>query len=502
VIEVATEMKLLLKLNEHRGLKMNIGIVIGVSDYQKVSSLPGCRADAQSIKQLLDLSNKCDDILFISENTYSKDVKSQLTAFVKKHESNKINEVIFYFSGHGLFDENEFYYVLSDYTETKTKQTSLENSELDNLLKSLSANLTVKIVDACQAGTRYIKDPDVFRKYLKQSEQQFDKCYFFYSSQNNQSSYQSENISDFTSSFLNAFITRPNQDIRYKDLMDSISDDFSSNLKQTPFFVFQGNYTETFGYITEDIAAALKRIITIPNDSEEKQADISLKSLVELIQDEAKLYCTQEEAIIATKKLEQAIKNFKFSSEIDSIFNIKIQPETATIAPVSTEYVGKHLNNTSEYMADIKTEKKYRKVPKNKLLANLNIGLFLNEAEMIDEVYMSPVGASSTVELPYNFITIRLQSKFPNVNDSGCVIMPFVSQTKIIVFSSFYFFKIKEWDTKTVDQSSLEWSNFEEYIKDYNDFENSIEILLKEFEEFSVEPIKKRFEISIEDIID
>lgn len=177
---------------------INIGIVIGVSDYQKANPLPGCLADANSIKQLLELSNKCDDILFISENTDSRNVKSKVASFVKKYENEDIDEAIFYFSGHGLFDDNEFYYILSDYTESKTKQTSLENSELDNLLRSLSAKLTVKIVDACQAGTRYVKDPDVFRKYLQRTEEGFDKCYFFYSSQNDQSSYQSDVISDFT----------------------------------------------------------------------------------------------------------------------------------------------------------------------------------------------------------------------------------------------------------------------------------------------------------------
>ena len=86
---------------------MNIGIVIGVSDYRWLSNLPGCVVDADSIRQLLELSNKCEDILYIAENTKSKDVKSRLVSFVKKHENNDIDEVIFYFSGHGLFEEDE-----------------------------------------------------------------------------------------------------------------------------------------------------------------------------------------------------------------------------------------------------------------------------------------------------------------------------------------------------------------------------------------------------------
>lgn len=473
---------------------MNIGIVIGVSEYQRVSPLPGCVADANSIKRLLDLSNKCEDILFIAQNTNSKDVKSRLAAFVKKHESNDIEEVIFYFSGHGLFEDDEFYYILSDYTENKIKQTSLENSELDNLLRSLSANLTVKIVDACQAGTRYVKEPDVFRKYLQRSEQGFDKCYFFFSSQNNQSSYQSEIISDFTLSFLNAFIERPNQDVRYKDVMDTLSDEFSTSKKQTPFFVMQGNYTESFGYIAEDVSHALIKITTELSDSEAKQAEDSQKTFVQLVEEEAALYCTKDEVIHAVCSLSELVSSFNFKEDVTSIFDVETRKEPEPDYPISVEHVGKSLDgNTDEYMVDIKKEERSRKVPRNRLLSG--ISAFLNDADMVNEYYMAPVGASSTVDLPYSFISIRLQSQYPNVSDAGCLILPFVSQTKIIVFSAFYHYKTREWDVKTIDSSSIQWVNFEEFIKREDDFKKSMESLLEEFENFSISPVKRRLEL-------
>jgi hypothetical protein len=476
---------------------MNLGIVIGVSEYQKVSPLPGCVVDANSVNKLLELSDKCEEILLITENTKSMDVKSRLAAFIKKYEGKDIDEVIFYFSGHGLFDDDEFYYVLTDYSENKLKQTSLENSELDNLLRSLSANLTVKIVDACQAGTRYIKDPDVFRKYLQQSEQGFDKCYFFYSSQNNQSSYQSEIISDFTLSFLKAFIDRPDQDVRYKDVMDTLSDEFSSNTKQTPFFVMQGNYTETFGYIASEVSIALNNITKGSVDVETKLAEDSHKSLVESVQVEAKFYCSRDEAIQVTKRVAICISEFKFDDEINGLFDVKIKQEIDSIMPVNTDHVGKSLANSDhDYMVHIDYSERVRKVPKTSGILG-GWSALLNNADipMVDEYYSVPVGGTSVVELPYDFISMRLQAKYPNVNDTGCIVIPFVSQTKIIIFSAFYHYRTLNWDVKNIDMSTLKWVSFDEYIKEENTLDSSCEILLEEFQRFSLGPLQKRFEL-------
>ena len=60
---------------------MHIGIIIGVSNYQRASSLPGCITDAKAIKQLVDMSKKCNDLLYIVENTDSKNVKSKILVF-------------------------------------------------------------------------------------------------------------------------------------------------------------------------------------------------------------------------------------------------------------------------------------------------------------------------------------------------------------------------------------------------------------------------------------
>ncbi|EPJ56352.1 MAG: hypothetical protein OFPI_00190 [Osedax symbiont Rs2] len=479
---------------------MNLGIIIGVSSYLKVHDLPGCKADANAVNELCNLTNKCNDILFITDNTESNSVKSKIAAFVKKYQDEQIDEVIFYFSGHGLFQDDEFFYVLTDYTPSKLRQTSLDNSELDNLLKSLSASVTIKIVDACQSGTRYVKDPDVLRKYLQNSESGFDKCYFFHSSQNDQSSYQTEEISDFTLGFLNAFIARPEQDIRYKDIMDSLSDEFSDNPKQTPFFVMQGNYTETFGFIGQDVVDALTRITKTAGDVEESKD--SHKSLRQLVEEEAKFYCSKQEAFSCIQNVVELVKIFPFKNEITELFEIEMTKEVDSSFPVKTEHIGRSLSKDNiDYMANIIKENRVRSVLKantgtfmQKLLA-VQAVTHTRDLPTVQESYSVAISADSTVELPFKFLSIRLKAKYPNVNDTNCMIVPFISQTKMIIFSAFYTYKTQEWDVKQINHDSVTWINFEEFIKNTEETKINIATLLEEFCEFSIRPIKKTFNL-------
>ena len=226
----------------------------------------------------------------------------------------------------------------------------------------------------------------------------------------------------------------------------------------------QGNYTEIFGFVAQDVSKALAKIAAENKDEDQKKVEDSPKSLVQLVREESDIYCTKDEAVESVTKIVELVKAYSFSDEINEIFDIKIHSEVDSNYPISTDYIGETLNvGNHEYMIDIETETRTRRVPKNKLLSGLAV--FLSEADKVTEKYQAPAGASSTVDLPFRFISIRFMSKFPNVNDAGCVISPFVSQTKIIVFSALYFYKAREWDVKTIDHASVKWANFEEYIK-------------------------------------
>ncbi|PMR69226.1 caspase family protein [Halomonas heilongjiangensis] len=481
---------------------MNLGIIIGVSEYKNASDLPGCVNDVQAINQLLEMSDKCDDVLLITESgsTRSKPLKSKLSAFVDKYSVEDVEELIFYFTGHGLFEDDEFYYVLTDYESSKKNQTCLSNGELDNLLRNLSANLTIKIVDACQSGTRHVKDPESFQKYLDRSEKSFNNCYFYYSSQNDQSSYQSNEISDFTAAFLAAFIDRNDQEIRYKDILDSLADTFSSNAKQTPFFVMQGSYTEVFGFISSDISSAIRDIITSEVMAESKQFN-DPKSLLQLIEEESVDYCSEDEAIECVKLLRKIATTFQFEDQICQLYECKVELQSDSGIPIYTDYLGKYLSkNETNYFARIEKEARNREVPRSAALAGFIAATSIlgEDIPMKTESYMAITGASSTVELPFDHIFMRLESRYPNIDDTGCLIFPFLSQTKIAILASFFRYKSREWGVKQIVQSSCEWSGYEVYIKDKTEVEKNIRELLDGYAEYTLHPILDKFDYNDE----
>lgn len=92
---------------------MNIAILIGVSNYDKASDLPACFNDVNILNKIISHGDKYQSKLFIDSGTNSSLVKSKMSEFIRKHEGTEIDELFFYFSGHGLFSDDEFYYAES-----------------------------------------------------------------------------------------------------------------------------------------------------------------------------------------------------------------------------------------------------------------------------------------------------------------------------------------------------------------------------------------------------
>ncbi|MGP5514240.1 caspase family protein [Psychrobacter alimentarius] len=159
----------------------NLAIVIGVSEYKDQENLPACKNDAQIIHSILSESKKFDDILNIDGYVSGREVKSKVSEFVRGHENEKVEEIFFYFSGHGARITEDFWYVLSDFDNNNIHTTALSNDELDEILKSLNPTLTVKVVDACFAGTEYIKNTyNISNIFDKSIQKKISKKYIFY----------------------------------------------------------------------------------------------------------------------------------------------------------------------------------------------------------------------------------------------------------------------------------------------------------------------------------
>jgi hypothetical protein len=241
----------------------NAAIVIAVSDYQRAVKLPACKNDGSLIRDILRETSrfKPENIFYADTGTDSGTIKSALPKFIeelrKQHSS--WEEVFFYFSGHGMFDGNDFFHILTDYDPTKLNRTSLSNTELDGLLRSLAPVLTVKVVDACESGTSYIKSPEEVQKALKKSaDQQFKYCYFMFSSDQTQSSWQDGQLSYFTRALVRSLMEYENKSVRYQDIISFVSDQFLGNTAQRPFFVTQANHTEVFAEVLPPLITLLK----------------------------------------------------------------------------------------------------------------------------------------------------------------------------------------------------------------------------------------------------
>ena len=115
------------------------------------------------------------------------------------------------------------------------------------------------------------------------------------------------------------------------------------------------------------------------------------------------------------------------------------------------------------------------------------------EIELIDETYYVPSGARSKINMPYKQIEINATSKYPNLEDNGMLVIPFLSKTKIIFFSVMFQYKSDGWDKKSIVTPSFQWQVYECLIKQPEKIDAEIDSIMKDFEFFTIEPLKKRF---------
>ncbi|HLO85516.1 MAG TPA: caspase family protein [Nostocaceae cyanobacterium] len=458
---------------------MNIAIILAVSDYPQ-SPLPGCIADGELMNSLLELTGKYTEILFINQNTNSTFVKEKLSKFIANYQNQAIDEFLFYYTGHGDFNKGEFYYILSDYNQTKHRQTSLSNSELDNFIRQLNPKLTVKIVDACHAGVTYIKDNEVIQKQLNNTKEGFNNCYFLFSSLLEQSSHQDNYMSFFTKSLFDSILQYEGEDIRYKDIIDYISDDFDRNSLQTPFFVTQAKFTEIFVSISLNIKNSLSNQMNkILNSGSINKDENQPTSIVELVKKEAESYCSQEEVMEILNNVKDIVKSHVYSSDIQSLYEIN-------------NIFGENYYNENTY--------DYNFGAIGKWLADYGNSYFATECStknygdhISEEIY----GINLTVDTPFKLIEINAIPLYPNIDKYSCAITFIFSQINIRFFYTYSVFKLETWQNYT-HEFSLSWSTIEIEMKKYDKLKHTISRFLNDFELFIMDCLKSQYNLSVD----
>lgn len=218
----------------------SIAIIVGNSEYQNSTNLDCCLADVATINDLLHATDKYDSIELLT-NRKAATLKDTIRAFLGG--ARIVDELFFYFSGHGYQHDGEFYFNATDFDSAHPNETGLSHSELHTLLKATNANLVVKVIDACSSGTLLLKSDGGF---LPEPKDGFNSLIQIASCLDNQSSLTGDPLSAFTDSFYDAVLSKEAGVVYYSDITSALRDRFLDNNAQTPHFVLQGTGREVF----------------------------------------------------------------------------------------------------------------------------------------------------------------------------------------------------------------------------------------------------------------
>jgi len=456
---------------------MKLAIIIGVSEYQHddFENLDACKNDAELFKDVISDMSNIDDVLFINQGVKAYEAKKQLADFVSKHKANAVDELVFYFSGHGGRYEDDFFYIFSDFKEANKESTGLRNTELDGMVRTLKPKLFVKIVDACFSGTQYIKAESNTRMELEKSakDNQLNDIYFMFSSRENQTSLAGREYSKFTASLFTGLLDHTGE-IRYRDIAAYIADDFNSHSLPKPIFISQADLVEIFGVITDNTHKLIQKALRLGEKPEEAESEKPPKvkegenSLLELVKrKEDSEYCDEETGIKRLALLKRKFQEKNWPGDVVSIFQIDVLPNAAPHLIPNSNRIGVWLNEnkgkeffaTPTYEEESFEIEEYKPLPKKPARTSFaTIAAYSRmfsgaddteyRLETVSKTRRVVDGFSYTFQNENNILKISFEPRHISVKPLVLFIVCIYSRTELSVQYSYEFIKFTNWDTR------------------------------------------------------
>jgi hypothetical protein len=460
---------------------MRIALLIGISDFVNCNNLPGCLNDIKAMNELLQESKEFDEIKVFEKTVNSDELKSNLTSLFNSWKDKTVDELFFYFTGHGSFYKEEFYYLLSDFDENKRRQTSLQNSEIDNMIKGISPALVTKVIDACQSGVSYIKgSSDIIEKYYAKTSESFKKCYFMHSSMTDQYSYQDNDLSDFTRSFLGAIKSNSKPTIRYKDIIDYISDEFEKSTEQTPFFITQAGHTESFLIASEALTKVLSNYFKNEVTDTKKTDDTpTYNSYIDKIKKEAELYSSQVELEQLLMRIKTNLEGILLKEDIAELYDKKVSFENFLRDLPRCIEIGRWINeNRNSYFA----EPDYETVSYTEEVAPNPFGSLISRMQgnkVITKQKEVLKGYDLTIDVPYKSILIDFIPRYPNLSQYAIIISFLSSKKNIKFYHAFTIYTEQSWTRKSIS-SNFKWQSSDFLIKDSSSIDSFINKIVED----------------------
>ncbi|PMV22067.1 MULTISPECIES: caspase family protein [unclassified Pseudomonas] len=358
---------------------MKIAIIIGVEKYESKSfdNLSACKKDAAAIKAVIENVKNLEEILFLGENESASEIKRKISDLVEKYKGETLQELFFYFSGHGERFEDDFFYVLSDFDPRRKETTGLRNSELDDWIKTLSPKLCIKIIDACFSGTQYIKSEFNAEEELTKSAKKYglNDVYFWFSSRDSESSYAGTEFSYFTESILTA-ISDLEGDVRYREIMAAVADDFADKGGPKPIFATQSDNIEKFGTITKQTHNIINKLFGFPDEQGNTEAAAKTpspapkeESIYTQIQKISTSTCYSEQTLISfINDFKKEVENWP--NDVKKIYKVSLDSDLLPNEIPNISKIGEWLSQKTEdnYFATVTHGTKNYKVEEYKAL--------------------------------------------------------------------------------------------------------------------------------------
>jgi len=364
--------------------------------------------------------------------------------------------------------------------------------------------LTTKMVDSCQSGLPYIKDNGEIDLYLKGTQSGFQNCYFLFSSHTDEASYQDNVLSAFTRS-IGALVSSRKGVIRHKDIIDYVSDSFALDTLQTPFFVVQADFTDQFCKVDEKLQKKIADLLASTAQSYEtsQPGETTLKALIE---EDAKDYCTKDEAFNVLIKLNAYLTKYKHPAEVQEFYKVEVSklPEYSSIPNISA--IGKWFkeNKHTFFAEPIEDKVKVKRLKRGMFgiaaVSFATIGqptLSDSDYEFVTELRTS--GVRSTTELPYVGLLLRAKALYPNLDSTSCFLVPFISRTHMIIFAGPVYYSARGWGEEAI-LGDVKWRFFEERMKNEDGVLKLISTVISDFWDFTITPVKKKYGLIKEDV--
>jgi hypothetical protein len=218
----------------------NIAILVGNSEYATQTALPCCRNDVVALCEVLNAMGKYETVHEIHD-VDADALKTQIRAILDGYSS--LEEVFFYFSGHGFLNDGEFFCCALNFDARRPNETGLSTGDLHTLLRAVSPNLVIKVIDACSSGMLHVKSDNDWFPVQKGGLNNFVEIA---SCLDTQESLPGDPLSEFTESFLLAALRKTEGTVFYTDIIATLRDEFLGNNSHTPHFVSQGTGREVF----------------------------------------------------------------------------------------------------------------------------------------------------------------------------------------------------------------------------------------------------------------